>query len=301
MKTIYSPIRWLAFLLMLAVSGCSSPGAGVLEVDQTTPVSTKPAVRAMAISSKQVYVGSFSELAHYSNLVVVGQIVSKEGFINTARDSSDIMQPDPRQFSIARLYRVEVERVLKGDALPTLLLAQGQGMLFADAGWKADNVTPSGSDLVVVQIQEQLTLDVGAIDAGPPEFEIELESQQNEGKTYVPLAMNTRYLFFLREMDGFGYEDNRTPSDGFYVGAFDPWLFRINPDGSLVLESLPGGLELCSPDTTLEDVAEIVAVDSQTDSTDALSFCFQETPVPEYPLPPTDTSGAASYPLPSYP
>jgi len=152
----------VAFSLLLAIHACNS---GIPTNLMTEPETLTPVPTVYRISS-QIAASSIQELAYYSDIIVVGQIVSKEKIINTARDPSDPTQPDPRFFSIGQVYKVEAERVLKGESIKHLLVLQNQGLLATTSSMRPNSV------------------------------EIESEINRNEQKTFLPLSLNTRYIFF---------------------------------------------------------------------------------------------------------
>lgn len=176
--------------------------------------------------SSQIVASSLEELMHRADLVIVGQPVSVEGIINTARMPGDISKPDPRFYTIGRVYKVKVDQTLKGEKFDSVLVVQRQG---------------------------SIRLDSGEI---PDAAEIEEEIQQNAQKTFIPLSENTRYLLFLRILDKADYDLDGYKSASLYAGVMEPWLFVINADKSVVPETLVAGLGACFPLRSFEEIIE---------------------------------------------
>ena len=225
MKKAYYFTILIAFFLLLAVNACSNatPASPVIE-EQITPTP----IYTIDTRSSQIVASSFQELAYYSDMIVVGQVVSKEQIINTARDPSDLTQPDPQHFSITQFYRVNVESILKGEPVTSLLVGQHQGYL-------------------------EITSDTG-----PTPAEIEAEISRNEQITFTPLSLNTRYLFFLRIAAVEGDDLDGYESTDLYAGVLEPWRFRITSDEFLIPETHLWGTNSCVLQETLQSVGVII-------------------------------------------
>lgn len=210
--------------IVLAISACSKSWTSEAPVNNFPTLTPMPTTMSM-ISSK-IASSSIQELTHYADLVVIGQPVTKEGIINTARDPNNLSKPDPRFFSINQLYKVEIEQILKGESLKVLLVAQNQGLLSLD------------------------TI------ANPTVSDIEYEIRRNKNKTFIPLSLNTRYLFFLRILDEANYDLNGYKSASIYAGVAEPWRFEITADGTVIPETLLPRLSQYFPSEPLELVIE---------------------------------------------
>jgi hypothetical protein len=178
--------------------------------------------------SSQVVASSIQELAHFADLIVIGQVVSKEKVINTARNPQDLSQPDPRYYSINQVYKVEVEKVIKGGDLKSLLVVQNQGFLSLTA------------------------------DQSPSLSEIEGEVHRNNQKTYIPLSLNKRFFFFLRVLDKVNYDLDGYQSADLYAGVAEPWRFEITGNGSVIPETLLSGTQKNFPSNNLETVLDAI-------------------------------------------
>lgn len=245
---------------MFTASACSNTTTITLPTEQGTTLTPDSTIQRI---SSQLAASSIQELAHYSDVIAVGQVVSKEQIINTARDPDHPTQPDPRFFSINQVYPVNVESILKGDAQKSLLVAQNQGLL----------AIPS--------------------DSKPKSTDIENEIRRNENVTFIPLSMNTRYLFFLRILDKTGHDIDGYKSSELYAGVAEPWRFRVNPDGSLTPETLLSGLNSCLSLQTLTSIEAILADLEQNTYIPGYNYCTDP-----YPLPSTSSSVQPSQSIP---
>ncbi len=260
MKKINKFTRWITFLILFTASACSNSTTITLPTEQSTTLTPDSTIQRI---SSQLAASSIQELAHYSDIIAIGQVVSKEQIINTARDPDHPTQPDPRFFSINQVYQVKVENILKGGAPKTLLVAQNQGLLAIPS-----NTKPTSTD-------------------------VESEIRRNENITFVPLSMNIRYLFFLRILDKAGYDIDGIKSTELYAGVAEPWRFRVNPDGSLTPETLLSGLNPCLSQQTLASIEAILTDLDQNAFIPGYNYCNNP-----YPLPSTDSSEQPSESIP---
>ena len=232
MKKMLNFTTLIAFLSLLAVSACSQ----VTSTDQIIyeKETSAPSPTVISKISSQIAASSIQELAYYSDVIIIGQVVSKEQIINTARNPGDPTQPDPQFFSINQVYKVEVESVLKGKSSKTLLVVQNQGRL----------ITTS--------------------DIRPTSAEIESEINRNAQNTFVPLSLDIRYVFFLRVLDKISYDLGGYKSTDLFAGVVEPWRFRITSDRFVIPETLLPDANLCFPSKNLDDVEAIIEVNSST-------------------------------------
>lgn len=215
---------FLLSCLVIAVYGCTNKSTTDARATSTTIPST-----AYTISS-QVIATSIQQLTHYADIVAIGRIVSKEKVVNSARDPSDPTKPDTQYYSINRVYKVEVEQVIKGEKLQSLLLAQYQGSLPLTSGKE------------------------------PSTAEIESEIQRNEQKTFIPLSFEKHYLFFIRILDKLNYDMNGYSSSDLYGGVLiEPWLFEITDTGMVVPETLLSRPEEFFPPLALNAFLEAIS------------------------------------------
>ena len=124
---------------------------------------------------------------------------------------------------------MEVEKVIKGGTFKSLLLLQNQGSLTLTS-----NTEPSIA-------------------------EIESEIQRNEQKTFTPLSLEKRYLFFLRVLDKTTYDLDGYSSSNLYAGVLEPWRFEITDDGVVIPETLLPGIGALFPSISLEAVLEAIS------------------------------------------
>jgi len=177
-----------------------NPSIGVVSPEvtfETEPVSPV----AYSTRSSSVTYRSIPELSYHSDIVVIARILAEEELINTARDPLDISQPAQDIFSLSQIYKVKVDRYLKGDGPPTLLLVQNQGMIPLAQNKKAPD----------------------------PEL-IERIRELNRGTEYTLLRQNHPYLMFLRVLDKYNYQLGKYNSSDLFTGANAIWLYDLaNP------------------------------------------------------------------------
>lgn len=260
MNEIKKFTRWITCLILFTASACSNLTPKPLPTEQGTTLTPDSTIQRI---SSQLAASSIQELAHYSDIIAIGQVVSKEQIINTARDPDQPTQPDPHFFSINQVYEVKVESILKGEAQKTLLVAQNQGLLAITSDLKPDSTA------------------------------IENEIKGNEGVTFIPLSTDTRYLFFLRILDKTGYAIDGHKSTDLYAGVAEPWRFIVNPDGSLSPETLLSGLNSCLSQQTLASIEAILTDLDQNAFIPGYNYCNNP-----YPLPSTDSSEQPSESIP---
>jgi len=249
MKKAHYFTMLIAFFLLLAVNACSNATPANLAIEEhitPTPIDTIERYS----SSVQIVASSFQELVYYSDMIVVGQVVSKEQIINTARDPGDLTQPDPQLFGITQFYSVTVESVLKGEPVTSLLVGQHQGYL-------------------------EITSDTG-----PTSAEIEAEITRNEQITFTPLSLNTRYLFFLRIAAVEGDDLDGYESTDLYAGVLEPWRFRITSDEFLIPETHLWGTNSCVLQETLQNIDVIIIDVSDGAYTPDNNICIDPYPPP---------------------
>lgn len=235
------------FISMLAINACSREIPTDL-TDKEPTASSDPT--SLSRISTQLAASSFQELAYYSDIVVIGQIISKEQIINTARDPSNPTKPDPRFFSINQVYSVKVDSILEGESKNILLLVHNQGLLKT-----APDVTPTIA-------------------------EIESEIDRNIQKTFIPLSLDTRYIFFLKILDKISYDLNGYKSTELYAGVAEPWRFKITSDDLVVPETLFPDMDMCFPRISVKEVGVLVETSSDTYSRQDAHPCKDPYPLP---------------------
>ena len=151
----------------------------------------------------KVYRFSFSELAHVSDAIIIGEVVGVvDGYINLARSGENSTEPDSRIFHIGQVYEVSVDEYLKGEDKDTIFVVQRRGMIGRGPGM--DEISKEDIDL--------------ALDAG----------QGGE-----PLKFGLKYLMFLFIV----YQTKEFTKEPLYSGVEDPWVFAVS-DSDMVVNAL---------------------------------------------------------------
>ena len=224
MKRALSMIKLLLGLCVLFTYGC---GLTQFQQPVITMESATTSLSTSVISfSSQPGASSIQELTHYAGIVAIGKVVGKGEIINTARDPNDPSKPDSRFYSINQIYQVEIEKVIKGDDLKNLTLLQNQGLL---------HLTP-GKALSSTEINEEI--------------------RKNELKSYVPITLEQRYLFFLRVLDDTTYDLDNYKSSELFSGVMEPWRFVVTDTGMVIPETLLNGIKSTFPSNDLMTVLE---------------------------------------------
>jgi hypothetical protein len=145
-----------------------------------------------------IIVGDLRELVRLSPMIVIGEVAGIGEVINTARDLNDSSRPSTTVVGLSQVYRVTVERYLKGGGPAALNVVQAEGFL-----------------------------------ADPRERPVELPTSSaaiNQAKArypHVPLRPGTRYLFFVHALDGFDPMLNYVTT-----AAGNPWIFALPIGGT---------------------------------------------------------------------
>lgn len=119
-------------------------------------------------AASYITVRSLNELVAKSQVIAVGQLSTTAETINMARDPSDPTKPDPEYSILGQVYRVAIQRYVKGNGGSTLDVVQPEGFL----GQK----TP--------KTQENL-------------------NKARHTYEFVPFHSGTKYLLFLEPVRGF--------------------------------------------------------------------------------------------------
>lgn len=110
---------------------------------------------------------SLDSLVAQSSVIVIGQISGTGDTFNMARSQSDPARPDPNVYVLGQIYKVTVQRYLKGAGSNTLDVAQREGFLTEGTPKTPENIARSRTTY-----------------------------------KYVSLRSGVRYLFFLQPVKG---------------------------------------------------------------------------------------------------
>ncbi len=123
-----------SILPLLIVLGAMSFAAQVLvgcasQVSHWEAANGTPVNQSAGGEASYVTANSLRELVASSTLIIVGQLSGTGETINLARNPDDITQPDPNILSFGQVYRVTVERYLKGTGERILNVVQPEAFL----------------------------------------------------------------------------------------------------------------------------------------------------------------------------
>ncbi|MEA3439247.1 MAG: hypothetical protein U9R58_03105 [Chloroflexota bacterium] len=151
---------------------------------------------------------SLPEKAWKSDLIIIGEVISSEGIVNTSRDTQDVTKSSSEVFGIGEVYKIKIHKYIKGDGPGIIYLAQGQG-----------------------------AISLSAIDYRAPSLrEINASRKANEGRTYVPFTLDKPYLMFIKKHD-YDYKINGYNSKDIHFGVYPPWRYDISDPKCAVPES----------------------------------------------------------------
>jgi len=205
-------MRKVVFLIIiwsLSILGTScSPAKSVEQVERLEnlqpPQQTEHTFEIVVPENIQIVRSSFSELGHYADAIVIGEVVNEiDGYINTARDPSNISKPSSSLFNIGKVYKVKVEEYLKGADENTIFVVQRIGSMLLDRGM--DPINRSDIDRAL---------------AG--------------GKGITPLQSGVKYLLFLYSRS---YDIKEFSQGPLYSSLEEPWRFTINENDTVIIES----------------------------------------------------------------
>jgi hypothetical protein len=180
---------------------------------------------AVGIVSDSVLVPTYYELTQLSDIVLIGHVRSEVGVINTARNHTDNSQPDPRFFTVAVVYAVEVEEYLVGEGPRIIYLTQWEGSI-------NHGTTPSPA-------------------------EIEQARVASENELYTSLDSSKRYLMFLRSIEVWDdYDIAGLEKGNLFVRTANPWLFDATDQMSVFVLDVLSGIEQAYPALSLAEIVE---------------------------------------------
>lgn len=164
----------------------------------------KQSLEIIDSEDSQVVHKSFSELGHFSDIVVIGVVVEVvDGYINTARNPSDISKPLSSLFNVGQVYKVKVEKYLKGNDVDMIFVVHRRGSIFLESGM---------AEISQVDVEQALA----------------------NGQGSAPLQLGSKYLMFLASR---AYDIQEFSKGSLYSGMEEPWRFIIDNQGSVKMES----------------------------------------------------------------
>lgn len=173
------------------------------------------------IQGSIVIAQSIGELSTRSTIVVVGSVSGTAEIVNMARNVEDPMKPADELFILGRVYRVDVQSVLKGETSRELMVVQSEGYYI------------NGDKPIEEPISEAL-----------------IEQSGKEG-LHQPFDSGQRYLLFLEPLKGF--------AEGYFTGVAEPWRFNVTQEDKVVPESSWDDASRYFAVWSLKDIAQQVA------------------------------------------
>jgi hypothetical protein len=192
LKTI---VKYLLPFSLIILAGC------IASPNSTIPKSTSISVGYPVLTPTNVNglvkpIPSFASVYTYKDLVsqakwiVIGQIVESKETFNGSRQVSDHSKPSTDSYNIAQVYKISVEKYLKGSSDKEIYIAVNEGYL--------NNVNPNPA---------------------------EIEKARSKNEVYG-IKVNTRYGMFFGSCCNLSGPD--IPERNYYGGIIQPWLFEIN-------------------------------------------------------------------------
>lgn len=222
MRCINACVSTFVMALVLIACGGATPNPTATrtaisnQTGQTIPAATEPATvlpeivrtatpartTAQSIQIDPIIAPDLATLVAGSAVIFIGTVMGSGDIVNLARDVTNISQPDPQIFGLGQIYRVQVERYLKGGGPQSQNVIQPEGFLYSEAQPVAASLTSA-----------------------------EIEAAK-AAYAYVPMRLGTRYLLFVEPVKGFD------PGLNYVTGAVGyPWRFTLPVNGSAQPES----------------------------------------------------------------
>jgi hypothetical protein len=247
----------ISVALFLVSCGQADPTGYVMTDDAEATV-----VETVDEESSSVLVPTYYELTQLSDIVVMGHVRAEVGVINTARYPADISRPDPRSFTIAVVYAIDVEEYLAGDGPRTIYLARWEGSI--DHG-----TTPS-----------------------PAEID-QARAAASANALYTSFDSHKTYLMFLRSIQVWeDYAIAELEEGNLFVRTANPWLFDASDPMSVFVVGVTSGIEQIYPPQPLAEITAQMNDPARTPP----SVLY---PVPlESPLQQFEPTAPLSYPMP---
>ena len=211
-------------LSLLFLASCSQIKTPTID---TTYEPVKTAVEVVVEESSSVLIPTFYDLSQISDIVIIGQVLSDVGVINTARNPKDNSKPDPRFFTVASVYEVEVEEYLIGEGPDIIYLVQWEGDIY-------HGKTPS------------------------PE-EIEQARLAAENKIYTSIRTNIEYLMFLRSIEVWeDFNIAELEQGNLFIRTANPWLFDATDQRSVFVVDTLNDIGKIFPPQPLADIIKLM-------------------------------------------
>jgi len=175
---------WPLAILGLLILSCA-PSSGTDSAPRTTG-------RPSYVSARNL-----EQLVELSTVIAIGRLEGTEGEINLARNADNRSRASDDSYVLGQVYRLRVERYLKGEGPDTIRVVQAEVWDYGGASRRAV------SSREAIQRLRHEALDAGYV---------------------IPLAPDTTYLLFLRPL-GLVREDD------YYAGTPQPWRFVLTEDG----------------------------------------------------------------------
>jgi hypothetical protein len=177
---------------------------------------------APCTSGRPSYVSArnLEQLVELSTVIAVGRLEGTEGEINLARNADNRSRASDDSYVLGQVYRLRVERYLKGEGPDTIRVVQAEVWDYGGASRRAV------SSREAIQRLRHEALDAGYV---------------------IPLAPDTTYLLFLRPL-GLVREDD------YYAGTPQPWRFVLTEDGRAYPDSPWGPADEVFPARPAEEL-----------------------------------------------
>jgi hypothetical protein len=202
---------YLSILLMI-FAGCSSfqisatpkpvipTTINQMEINTVNPTATILPTRVFSQpTASYASVTNYNDLVKKSKWIVIGRVVEPLEVFNGSRQPSAPSKPTKDAFDIAQVYKIAVEKYLKGSGNQEIYTAIYEGYL--------PNPAPSSA---------------------------EIEQVQSIRSDYS-IKVNTRYVMFFTTCCGPTGDD--VPKRDYYGGILQPWLFEITANEECVVRS----------------------------------------------------------------
>ena len=181
----------LAGTLIVILIGCSSDPAE----DHTVPPHTPTVQADVSVSADDLEMfASLEEMVVAVEFVFLGTVLEVEGHYNLARNVADVTEPDPHIFALGQIYRVQVDRYLKGEGGSIQQVVQSEGLLTEVS--RQVGLSQTDEDLRHARLQEE----------------------------HIPMQVGQQYLFFV---------DRSSVKPEYLLRiAGDPWRYRLDSESA---------------------------------------------------------------------
>jgi hypothetical protein len=277
--TLWARVRSLTFLLLLGallLVSCSEFITQASYTDQfnqppasiTTEENPLPTPCMVGVEVNPGLSTSISELAHYSDAVIIGEIVDAEYMVISTGDDNKCDGILNSGFEIVKVYQVSVEEYITGEGETTI--------------WISQNLL-----IPLFAVSKEAVTD---------EF---IENVIKTGRSYQQLQIDKKYLMFLHQNLPYPEE---FPDKVRYVGGGFPWYFDVSdPEAVRVQgEYVEHLIEIFPPQPLSEIIEQInqpyvkpTRKPQPTETTPAYPVPTSAYPAPSIPAP---SIGSTPYP-----